>query len=247
VLSLSGDTIKDLRYSQSDQSVLTDRPEFYDFSLFDRDTSLDELDIPLDELSYVVFDTETTGLRPSEGDEIVQISGVRIVGNRIMSDDTFDELVNPGFPIPPASTRFHGITDELVTHAPNAAEVLKRFWEFSSGAILVAHNAAFDMKFLKLKETQCGVSFDQPVLDTLLLSFVIQPNHSAHTLDAIATRFGIEIPLEARHTAMGDALSTAEVFLRMRDTLPNQGIVTLRQAMDATSEVFEIRKMQEQF
>lgn len=247
VLSLSGDTIKDIRYSASDQSVLKDRPEFYDFSLFERDTSLDQLDVPLSDLSYVVFDTETTGLRPSQGDEIVQISGVRIVDQRIIDDDAFDELVNPRFPIPPASTRFHGITDDMVADAPAVEEVLDRFADFTAGAILVAHNAAFDMKFLKLKEEASGVVFDQPVLDTLLLSFVLQPNHSAHTLDAIAARFGIQIATGARHTAKGDALSTAEIFLRMLETLPNQGIVTLRHAIDATNEVFEIRKMQEQF
>jgi DNA polymerase-3 subunit epsilon len=247
VLSLSGDTIKDLRYAQSDQSVLNDRPEFYDFSLFDRDTSLEQLDVPLNELSFVVFDTETTGLRPSQGDEIVQISGVRVVGKRILSDGSFDELVNPGVSIPPASIRFHGITDDMVAGAASVSEVLKRFSEFADGSILVAHNAAFDMKFLKLKEEPSGVIFDHPVLDTLLLSFVMQPNHSAHTLDAIAARFGIEIPPEARHTALGDAQFTAEVFLRMLDTLPNQGIVTLRQAIDATNRVFEIRRMQERF
>ena len=244
---MSGDTIKDIRYASSDQSILKDRPEFYDFSLFDRDTSLDQLDVPLSDLTYVVFDSETTGLRPSQGDEVVQISGLRIVDKRILVDESFDELVNPGFPIPPASTRFHGITDDMVAEAPPVAEVLQRFAEFTAGSILVAHNAAFDMKFLKLKEESSGVSFDNPVLDTLLLSFVMQPNHSAHTLDAIAARFGIEIPPEARHTARGDALSTAEVFLRMLDTLPSQGILTLRHAIDATNQVFEIRRMQEQF
>ena len=247
VLSMSGDTIKDIRYASSDQSVLKDRPEFYDFSLFERDTTLDQMDVPLNELSFIVFDTETTGLHPSQGDEIVQISGIRIVDKHILDQDAFDELVNPGIPIPPASTRFHGITDDMVTEALPVAEVLKSFSEFTSGAILIAHNAAFDMKFLKLKEEQSGVVFNQPVLDTLLLSFVIQPNHSAHTLDAIAARFGIEIPPEARHTAKGDALSTAGVFLRMLDTLPNQGIITLRHAIEASNQVFEIRKLQKQF
>jgi DNA polymerase III epsilon subunit family exonuclease len=247
VLSLSGDVRLGQRNFLSSQSILTDRPEFYDFSLFDRNNSVAQLDTPLDELSYVVFDTETTGLWPSRGDEIVQLSGVRIVDGHILDSTRFDELVNPGISIPPSSIRFHGITDNMVVNSPAVEEVLQRFYTFSADAILVAHNAAFDMKFLTLKESRSGIVFDQPVLDTLLLSFVLHASHSAHTLDAIAVRFGIEISPEARHTALGDALSTAQIFLRMLDALPGHGIKTLRQAMDSSNQVFEIRKMQERF
>lgn len=229
------------------QSVLADRPEFYDFSLFDRDAALAQPDRPLRDLIFVVFDTETTGLRPSKGDEIVQISGVRIVNGKILEHEEFDSLVNPGFTIPKSSIRFHGITDDMVVAAPPAADVLRQFRDFSDNAVLVAHNAAFDMKFLKMKERDSGVIFDHPVLDTLLLSFVLQPNHSAHTLDAIAARFGVQIPLGARHTALGDARSTAEIFVRMLEALPHHGITTLNEALQASNQVFEIRKLQKQF
>ncbi|MDJ0956478.1 MAG: exonuclease domain-containing protein [Arenicellales bacterium] len=247
VLTLPGHDRLNDQHGRYDQSIMTDRPEFYDFSLFDRDTSLAQSDRPLSDLTFVVFDTETTGLRPSKGDEIVQISGVRIVDNTILESDEFDRLVNPGFPIPQSSIRFHGITDDMVENADGIVEVLKQFHAFAEGSVLVAHNAAFDMKFLKLKEEKTGVSFDHPVLDTLLLSFVLQPNHSAHTLDAIAARFGIEIPTGARHTALGDARSTAEIFLRMLDALPHHDIKTLGEAIQASNQVFEIRKLQESF
>jgi DNA polymerase-3 subunit epsilon len=102
------------------------------------------------------------------------------------------------------------------------------------------------MKFIKLKETACGVTFDHPVLDTLLLSFVLQPNHSVHTLDAIATRFGIEIKPEFRHTALGDSQATAEIFVRMLIALQQQGLYTLGEAIEASNQVFEIRRLQEQ-
>lgn len=229
------------------QSVLTDRPEFYDFSLFDQDTSVAQPSRPLTDLTFVVFDTETTGLRPSKGDEIVQISGVRIVNSTILQNEEFDCLVSPGFPIPKSSIRFHGITDDMVANAPPAVEALKQFHAFADGAVLVAHNAAFDMKFLRLKEKECGITFNHPVLDTLLLSFVLQPNHSAHTLDAIAARFGVQIPVGARHTALGDARSTAEIFVRMLDSLPHHGIATLNDAIQASNQVFEIRRMQDSF
>lgn len=135
----------------------------------------------------------------------------------------------------------------MVANAPPAVEALKQFHAFADGAVLVAHNAAFDMKFLRLKEKECGITFNHPVLDTLLLSFVLQPNHSAHTLDAIATRFGVQIPVGARHTALGDARSTAEIFVRMLDSLPHHGIATLNDAIQASNQVFEIRRMQDSF
>lgn len=247
VLTLSGHGKTVYLPGQYHRSVLTDRPEFYDFSLFERDTAIEEPNRPLSDLTFVVFDTETTGLRPSKGDEIVQISGVRIVNSSILEKEEFDSLVNPGFPIPRSSIRFHGITDDMVTEAPSVTDVLKQFHAFAEGAVLVAHNAAFDMKFLKMKEGVCNITFNHPVLDTLLLSFVLQPSHSAHTLDAIATRFGVQIPIEARHTALGDARSTAEIFVRMLRTLPHHGITTLNDAIHASNQVFEIRRLQDQF
>lgn len=228
-------------------SVLAERPEFYDFSLFDRPAAPSLLDRSLAELDYVAFDTETTGLNPSNGDEIVQIAGVRIVAGRVLTGDEFDMLVNPGFSIPAQSIRYHGITDDMVSAAPKACEALKRFHSYVENAVLVAHNAAFDMKFLKLKEPDCDFSFDQAVLDTLLLSVALQPNLTAHSLDAIALRFGVHIPAEERHTAIGDARATAEIFLRMLDALTAQGIDTLGKAMEAANEVYEVRRLQERF
>lgn len=230
-----------------EQSVITDRPEFYDFALFERAIPSALSDRPLHELTYVVFDTETTGLRPSRGDAIVQISAVRIVNQRILETEQFDCLVNPGFPIPRSSIRFHGITDDMVVGAADVGAALRRFHAFADDAVLVAHNAAFDMKFIKLGQDKAGVRFNHAVLDTLLLSFVLQPNHSAHTLDAIAARYGVEIPPGARHTAIGDARCTAGIFQGMLSILPAQGIKTLQQAIDASSRVFEVRKLQEQF
>ncbi len=228
-------------------NILSPRPEFYDFSLFERPPSATLLARPLVDLDYVAFDTETTGLNPSDGDEIVQIAGVRLLAGKTLADDAFETLVNPGFPIPPQSIRFHGITDDMVTGAPATCDALHRFHTFVDDAILVAHNAAFDMKFLKLKEADCQLTFEQPVLDTLLLSIVLQPNLTAHTLDAIALRFGVDIRAEERHTAIGDARVTAEIFLRMLKALTTRNINTLGEAIEATNSVYEMRRLQEQF
>jgi DNA polymerase-3 subunit epsilon len=216
------------------------RPEFYDFDLFQVMESSSELDDRLlSELSYTVFDTETTGLNPSAGDAIIQIGAARIVNGRLLRQESFDQLVDPVRLIPAASTQIHGITPDMVAGKPRIGAVLPVFHAFAQDTVLVAHNAAFDMKFLQLQEASTGVAFHQPVLDTLLLSAVVHPNQESHRLEAIAERFNLT--LLGRHTALGDAMVTAEVWLRLIPLLDAMGIHTLRQAREAAQASYYAR------
>lgn len=216
------------------------RPEYYDFDLFQVSELGQHLDdCRLVDLAYTVFDTETTGLNPSTGDEIIQVGAARIVNNRLLRQEVFDQLVDPRRPIPAHTIPIHGITPEMVHGKPHIGQVLPAFHAFAHDTVLVAHNAAFDMKFLELKEQATGLRFDQPVLDTLLLSAVVHPQQESHRLEAIAERFNITVL--GRHTALGDALVTAEVFLKLVPLLADQGIHTLRQAREAAQKTYYAR------
>ena len=217
-----------------------ERPEFYDFDIFGWSAASHELDDrSLAELSYTVFDTETTGLQPSQGDEIIQIGATRIVNRRLLRHECFDQLIDPRCRLSQQSIEVHGITPELLVGQPFIDSVLPKFHAFCADTVLVGHNAAFDMRFLQLKEKQTGVRFEQPVLDTLLLSAILHPNQTSHRLEAIAERLGVSV--FGRHTALGDAIVTGEVFLKMLPLLAEMGIRTLRQAREASQRTYHAR------
>lgn len=208
------------------------RPMRYDFDLLeDRFQHTLLLDKPLRKLDFVVFDTETTGLHPETGDEVVSIAAVRIVNQRLLTEETFDQLVNPGRHIPQDSIRFHGITDEMVADAPSIVAVLPQFKAFTKNAVLVAHSAWFDMTFIRRSEAKSRSYFSNPVLDTLMLSVCLHGHDVDQSLDGIAARLGVDVV--DRHTALGDSFTTAKVLLSQIDLLEARGIITLKDALDA--------------
>ncbi len=200
------------------------RPLVYDFDLFDQAPATDVNEAALRDLTFVVFDSETTGLDPQK-DDVVQLGAVRIVNGRIIASETFEALVNPGRPIPVQSTKVHGISDAMVADAPDFATVCARFQSYVRDAVLVAHNAPFDMAFLN----RDGRAFDNAVMDTVHLSAIVFGGSAVHTLDALCERLDIAIPDDLRHTALGDAMVTARAFAAMLPILEARGYRTFAQ------------------
>ncbi len=202
-----------------------ERPLIYDFDLNEQASEHAIENRPLKDLNFVVFDTETTGLMPNK-DEIVQIGAVRVVNGKIIPGEKVDQLVNPGRPIPPGSSKVHGITDDMVADAPDPGTAVGQFHGFARDCVMVAHNAPFDMAFLNRHARICGLTWDHPMLDTVLLSAVLFGDTEGHSLDALCERLDITIPPEHRHTALGDAQATAEALCKMLPILSSRGYTT---------------------
>jgi DNA polymerase-3 subunit epsilon len=168
------------------------------------------------------------------GDRVVALGAVRVVRASVQEDDVLDRLVDPGRPIPPASTAVHGITDDLVAGRPPIETVVAELAAFGEGSVLVGHDVAFDLAFLRPAATRAGVTLPGPVLDTMLLSAVAHPGDGeAHTLDALAARLGVDVL--GRHTALGDALVTAAVLVRLVPLLEAVGVRTVGEAIAASA------------
>jgi DNA polymerase III epsilon subunit family exonuclease len=216
------------------------RSELYDFSLFDEVNSgvaPATRDRRLDDLTFVVFDTETTGLRPESGDRVISLAGVRVRGGQVKRGEIFDMLIQPGRTIPSESVTFHGITDAMVVEAPAMDVVLPGFLQFAGPAVLVGHEASFDLQFLEPEARRLGLpslAATRAILDTRLLSRSLHGPGESHSLEAVALRLGVTVT--GRHSALGDALTTAEILVRLLALIQNRGILTLGQTLDAVRD-----------
>ena len=178
----------------------------------------------LDTLSYVVVDVETTGGSPFGGDRITEFCAVTIVGGQIV--DVFETLINPQRPIPPTVTRLTRITWDMVRHAPTIRDVASRIAEALRGHLFVAHNAAFDWRFVTSELSRfAGQQVSGERLCTVKLARAVVPNIRRRSLDSLSYYYGIEN--HARHRAGGDAVATAKVLLRLLDAARDRGCATL--------------------
>lgn len=188
---------------------------------------------------YVVFDLETTGLSPNTC-KIIEIGAVKVEDGKIT--DRFSTFVNPKEPIPYKIEELTSIRDDMVITAPTIEEILPKFMEFCEGCIMVAHNAEFDMSFIKKNCDLQGIKYDFTVADTMTLAQFLLPTLSRFRLDTVAKAIGVH--LGNHHRAVDDAACTADIFLKFIEMLKERGISTLDEVNKAAGvEKENVRKM----
>ncbi|KJF26020.1 DNA polymerase III PolC [Clostridium aceticum] len=187
---------------------------------------------------YIVFDIETTGLS-NKNDRITEIGAVKIKNKQIV--DRFSTLVNPQATIPQKIIELTGITNEMVQEAPSIEEVLPSFLNFVGGSCLVAHNADFDMGFIRVNAKKLGCDLSSPVVDTLKLSRVLLTQLKRHKLNVVAKELGI--PLENHHRAVEDAEATAKVFIKFIEMMQDKSIATLQEINQHLGKKVDISKL----
>lgn len=185
-------------------------------------------DLSLYELVYAVIDTETTGLRPDAGDEVISVACVRVAGARIQGDH-FYTLVDPEREVPELASKITGITTEQVQGQPVLAKVLPRVLREMAAGLITGFNIQFDLVFLNngLKRKCGGGALNPPVvLDVLSLCRIVKPRARNFGLGAMAREYGISV--QDRHNALGDALITARLLLCLLPELEARGVRTVR-------------------
>ncbi len=200
-------------------------------------TSHNPASVPLLSLDAVAFDSETTGLDTSKA-RMIQLGAVRVVHGKVDRERHFDELIDPGVPIPDESRAIHGIGDADVAGARKFAEVVVDFDNWRRDAVLIGYASGFDLAMLKREKTIAGLDWTPPrCLDVRFLVNLLKPNLPDFSLDTIASWLGVEIT--ARHTALGDAITTAKVFVELIPRLREAGIRTLAEAERACERFAE--------
>ena len=185
--------------------------------------------LPLERVRFWVVDVETTGLGPPR-DRVIEVAAVEVYNYR--QGGALTSLVNPGVPLPEFITRLTGITPAMLAGAPSPEALFPYLHRLFSDAALVAHSAAFDLKFLKHEwQTALGLTLELPCFCTVRLARRILPELPEHNLDALAQklrlRFGPPGHARGRHRALGDALATAALFLKFLRRLRAAGLATL--------------------
>lgn len=181
--------------------------------------------LPIEALRFAVVDVETTGGRPGHGDRITEIAIVRVAEGRIV--DVFETLVNPQCPIPPMITQITRITWEMVRDKPLFESIAHHVADRLAGHIFVAHNAAFDWRFVSHEVFRgTGQALDGTTLCTVRLARKVLPQLPRRNLDAVANHYAVEIPGDMRHRAAGDAIATARILIALLRDARERGITT---------------------
>lgn len=197
-----------------------------------------EYDRTFSEGIFIIFDIETTGLSPINCG-ITEIGAIKYKGGSVL--EIFQTYVNPGMPVPQNITELTGITDDMVKDAPSQREAVKAFLKFAGDSILVAHNANFDMGFIRRVATDNKFRLDNPYLDTVSLSRYLNPGLSKHTLDSVAKHYGLG--QFNHHRASDDCKMLAEIFGCMIKQMEPDGVTTVSGMINEMSVKTDPRRL----
>lgn len=182
----------------------------------------------LHKASYVAFDTETTGLEPYRGDEIIALGAVIVEKQKILDEPYFCQLINPNRPVSKQSQKITGINNEMLEDKPELIPVLNDFLDFTGPRILIAHNAPFDLAFINKRMAEAiGRRIVNPVIDTVLLTSALFYSFGDYSLEGLAPRFDLD--LQGRHTALADARIAAALFIKLLPILREKKVNKLHQ------------------
>ena len=187
---------------------------------------------------FVVFDIETTGLSAMTC-KITEIGAVLVQKGEVLK--VFSTFVNPEGHIPEEITELTGITDDMVSDAPSQGDAVKAFIEFVGKRTVVAHNANFDMGFIRRAAENAGIHFDPPYLDTLSMSRFLNPELKNHKLDTLVDFY--RLGDFNHHRACDDAEVTAKIFCKMTEKLAGESIYTVRQMSESMAEKTDPHKL----
>ncbi|GAB1537334.1 hypothetical protein ADMFC3_29650 [Geovibrio sp. ADMFC3] len=197
---------------------------------------------PIEELTFTVFDTETTGMSPDKGSRLVEIAAVKIEPNLTLNlQNRFETLIDPCCDIPYQAYAVHGISRAMTKGKPKAEEVIPEFIGFVGDSIAIAHNAGFDCKFVyhTLDKCQHSHSFTK-IIDTIGLARLAFPGLTSYSLDNLMSQLELDIPVPAayRHRALFDAAHTALLTVRCFEALYAKGVRTLQDLYGKQGRLF---------
>ena len=194
-------------------------------------------------LNAISLDLETTGLDVRR-DRVVSMAAVPLCGRHIISERSFERLVQPEMPIPPLATRIHGITDEMVASAPSLSTALAELLVAIGDSVVIGHSVGFDLAILRHEAARRRLTWEEPVwLDTGLLAIALNPALAQGSLESVAEWLDVEV--NGRHTALGDALMAAEIYARLLPRLRDAGVRTLAEARRFQTTAHAALDMQE--
>ncbi len=189
----------------------------------------DVFDLPLEQITFAALDFETTGLSP-ERDRIVEIGAVRMRGGLLI--DTFSVLVNPGMPIPEGASEVHGIRDADVADQPREPDLIPKLMDYLGDAVIIAHNAEFDLGFLRASIRRCSLTDPGCItLDTIQIARRAFPRRWSYSLQNLAFELGLEVG--SAHRALDDAQLCMSLFVASLLELSDRPARTLRRLLAA--------------